>query len=197
MHLIATGGDDNALGLTLLCSRAASASPDADPNDRQSMPLPHHAQSVLIPQAHAAAVTGLKFTGLSRTKGGVVDVDVITVGNDQRVKVWVVRVDMEKATGAARVSRPEGDSASNARDDDQLLEAIQVAKAGSAWTSVADVSGLAIIEADNDDDDSGESTTAQEAGKVDEALPPPGGPRKRCKLVVVGVGMELLSLDWC
>ncbi|KAK3068399.1 WD repeat-containing protein 6, partial [Teratosphaeriaceae sp. CCFEE 6253] len=97
-HLFITGGDDNAIGLTL------------QPPPGEKM------RTLLIPRAHAAAVTGLAI--ICADDGGLV---FASAGLDQRLKIW--RVDVGGAS--ARV------------------EGIEVKCLKSVFTAVADVSGLA------------------------------------------------------
>ncbi|EXJ75868.1 uncharacterized protein A1O5_00375 [Cladophialophora psammophila CBS 110553] len=166
--LIATGGDDNALGLTLLTSRPLATIAYEENDTRRQ--LPHHFRTIVIPAAHAAALTALKITDPRRTRTGF-SVVVVTVGNDQRVRVWNVHVRSEK-NGDPLLSRVE---------DDQLFEAIQVYPLGSGWTAVADVSGLQVIE-----DDQGTIVNSNEDNqKAGLTL----------RVLVVGVGMELLNID--
>jgi WD repeat-containing protein 6 len=76
--LVATGGDDNALGLTVL-----SASTIPDDRGPQSA-------TVRIRDAHAAALTAIKI--LSAYQEGLAwRVRVATAGNDQRVNIWDVQ----------------------------------------------------------------------------------------------------------
>ncbi|KIW98716.1 uncharacterized protein Z519_00378 [Cladophialophora bantiana CBS 173.52] len=166
--LIATGGDDNALGLTLLTSRPSLAVA-CEESDTQKQ-LPHHFRTIVIPAAHAAALTALKITDPRRTRTGF-SVVVVTVGNDQRVRVWNVHVRSEK----------NGDPLIGRVEDDQLFEAIQVKPFGSGWTAVADVSGLQVLE-----DDQGISVNRDEDNRKG---------RHALRILVVGVGMELLNID--
>ena len=73
--LIATGGDDNALGLTLLTST----------------PEENYSKTFLVPQAHAAAITAANLSGY-RSYANYQSYILITAGNDQRVKFWGIEV---------------------------------------------------------------------------------------------------------
>lgn len=176
-HLIATGGDDNALGLTVLVSKTdctAQANPDIDRQDR----LRHHFRTILIPRAHAAAVTGLRIGGTSWNTTGCA-VTIVTVGNDQRVKVWKVHVDLKTAiSSACQLVEAEVDT-------DRLFEAVQIDKVGSAWTPVADVSGLDIIRQTEIIEDESALCTSTDSHVTEDG----------CKIVVAGVGMDLLSVQ--
>ena len=75
--LVATGGDDNALGLTLV-GRGDSAGPDAAA-----------ASTLLVPKAHAAAVTAVRILhGVSEAESKTVV--VASASNDQRLALWRV-----------------------------------------------------------------------------------------------------------
>lgn len=140
-HLIATGGDDGALALTRVCIRKLHEEMAFDTT------------SLLIPSAHASAVTGVVFLGEDESGCGSNDQDDITnkhnndkndkhrntandysdrksrsitlasVSNDQRLKFWCIRINDE----------PPGDRAESA---------IQISKIANVYTSVADASAL-------------------------------------------------------
>ncbi|KAF2754403.1 WD40 repeat-like protein [Pseudovirgaria hyperparasitica] len=74
--LIVTTGDDNALGLTL-CSWSATTE------------IPSFS-TLLIPRAHAAAINDC---ALLDSQSGVF---AVTVSNDQRLKMWSIKVDLDK-----------------------------------------------------------------------------------------------------
>lgn len=73
-YIIATGGDDNAIGITHL-----SFSPGTGTYTVQGR--------YIVRSAHAAAVTGI---GIARIEGASSDVIVVSTSNDQRVKTWRV-----------------------------------------------------------------------------------------------------------
>lgn len=101
--LLVTAGDDNGLGLSRVYPDGAIS-------------------ALVIPRAHAAAVTAL---AVHKT-----DDDhfwVISASIDQRIKLWEVRVVVAK----------EG------------TESIEVRKAQSVFTSVADVSSTALLQLEN------------------------------------------------
>nr|OQO25822.1 hypothetical protein B0A51_09492 [Rachicladosporium sp. CCFEE 5018] len=95
--IVVTGGDDNALAFTRIAS-LASASPSLT--------------TLIVSKAHAAAVTGV----LCRSTGANGTLEVVSVGLDQKVKVWQVRID----TGQDGV------------------DGLEVQRKGKAWSSVAD-----------------------------------------------------------
>lgn len=98
--LLLTAGDDNGLGLSRV---------DAE----------NEISTLLIPRAHAAAVTALCLY-----KYGPDCFYVLSAGIDQRVKLWDVRVD---------VALPG-------------VEGLQVRKIQNVFTSVADVSSMALLQ---------------------------------------------------
>ncbi|KIV78114.1 hypothetical protein PV11_09866 [Exophiala sideris] len=176
-YLVATGGDDSALGLSLLTSKSNSTE-DADLKGTKHGRLRHQFRTILIPRAHAAAVTALKFTGLSRTTTSC-SVTIVTVGNDQRVKVWKVYVDLERALSSFS-------QAMEAKaETDELFEGIEIERAGSAWTSVADVSGLEITTDSEISDANSDLSPDVTAGENTE---------DGYRVLVTGVGIELLSV---
>jgi len=71
--MIASGGDDNALGVTIYQA-----------NDLAGKP-----RSILVRSAHVAAITGLSFVAKSTLKNKD-ELRIITSSNDQRVKEWVL-----------------------------------------------------------------------------------------------------------
>jgi WD repeat-containing protein 6 len=154
LHLIATGGDDNALGLTVI------ALPICNPSTTSIQ-----ARTLLTPTAHAAAITALKVTTLQHGLDKYIAL-VVTASNDQRVKVWRVELDLNMM--------PDADESGDAKDGDPLMEGVKVELVGRSWTGVADVSGLEIVKRDGEDEDGVE----------------------RRSVLVVGVGMEMLDLEW-
>lgn len=74
--LIVTGGDDNALALTLSTIEGY--------------------KTTIVPNAHAAALTALAVHEVSTSSGQVFA--IATAGNDQRVNVWTARVADQKVS---------------------------------------------------------------------------------------------------
>lgn len=106
--LIVTGGDDGAIALT----RVGIYSPSEVVFDTTSL---------LIPRAHASAVTGVAFRGeYGRENGDGKGFTLASVGNDQRLKIWEVGVGQEK----------EG------------VQNIEVSKVANMYTSIADASSI-------------------------------------------------------
>lgn len=93
--LIATGGDDNALGFTMLTF-----------NDEAGW---YESSSLLVPGAHAAAVTGVSVipfdSGASPQRER--PLLILTASNDQVVRMWNVVVD-QRRQGAKALSVKRG-----------------------------------------------------------------------------------------
>ncbi|KAI4731339.1 WD40 repeat-like protein, partial [Aureobasidium sp. EXF-10728] len=105
--LLVTGGDDNAVALSICAWSAAETTPEV--------------HTVIVPRAHAAAVTGVEILA----SPGVRMFRVATTSIDQRVKFWDVYYN-----GA------------------QLgVDGLTVKRRGNYFTAVADVSGLAALDA--------------------------------------------------
>ena len=88
-QIVITGGDDNALGLTLM--RTHTSGGDATP----SRPITSF-QTLLIPKAHAAAITAMCLCTLSFSLSQEFHIRFLSTGNDQRVKLWSVSVYIER-----------------------------------------------------------------------------------------------------
>ena len=73
--IVASGGDDNALGVTVY----------------QADDLAFKPRSILLSSAHAAAITGLTF---ANPESASEDMRLVTSSNDQRVKEWALKGDL-------------------------------------------------------------------------------------------------------
>ncbi|KAK5113626.1 hypothetical protein LTR62_003253 [Meristemomyces frigidus] len=104
-RLVFTGGDDNAIGITRLTTFGQT-------------------HTLLLPRAHAAAVTGLAFMESDSGRGRWT---IASASIDQRVKVWDVEID----------------------GDCQGVEGVEVKLRGNVHTAVADVSGLEMLRLDD------------------------------------------------
>jgi WD repeat-containing protein 6 len=112
LGFVATGGDDNAVGFTLLLKEAGE----------ESLHSPEF-RTILIPKAHAAAVTAVKVLEHVEIQGKY-QLAIVSVGNDQRVKMWTVELPLRPSVS---------------------LEDVTVSKTYECWTCVADVSSLAMV----------------------------------------------------
>ncbi|KAF2500999.1 hypothetical protein BU16DRAFT_569262 [Lophium mytilinum] len=119
--LLVTGGDDGALGFTLIHSPAK--------------PSPRSVATLIVPRAHAAAVTACALLPTDPTKFRVTadsdqalarELQLITSGTDQRVILWTICIDCTQPG----------------------VEGLQVKKVGKTDTAVADVGDLAILDAE-------------------------------------------------
>lgn len=98
--LVASGGDDNAIALTRISSSEG---------DRFT------AKTMLLPRAHAAAVTGLALIPVGKSMYWMISASI-----DQRVKLWKVQID---------VSQPG-------------VDGVEVRVLHNVFTAVADVASL-------------------------------------------------------
>jgi len=93
--LVATGGDDNALGfMTLVWSPVSSSSAPAG-----GIKVVNRSR---LQGAHAAAITGLSIIQPTQPDSDSKSVILATVSNDQRVKLW--RADTKEGTTRVQVS---------------------------------------------------------------------------------------------
>ncbi|KAL4905398.1 WD40-repeat-containing domain protein [Aspergillus multicolor] len=107
--LLLAGGDDNAITLTLLHTDSEA--------DRTA--------TITIPDAHTASVNAVKAIEESLTSnGGKVQLNFASSGNDHRVKLWRVSIDMQ---------------------DRPVLDGVQVHNVLDRYSPVADISALDIV----------------------------------------------------
>lgn len=127
-YIVATGGDDNALSLALF---------------RCAAPV----QRVVVPAAHAAAVSGVAFLNFdshvhpSTKPKGDGTLRLLTVSNDQRIKQW--RVDVRCTSG-------EDYDRDRAHTKDRHWRLGPVEEEDNVWCSVADAAGLAAFRGSTD-----------------------------------------------
>lgn len=144
VSLVAAGGDDNALTLSLINTDFTGSELDAS------------ASTISIPDAHAASVTAVRvLQRQARTgKDATTNVLIASSGNDHRVKVWSVDMDLQK----------------NGSDQ------IDVENVADQYSNVADISALDVVYGGSD------------AGTLLGS---------NSKILVCGVGMEMLSIKSC
>ena len=152
-HLIATGGDDGALAFTRVRIRKASQDVVFDTS-----------ASILIPSAHASAVTGVVFLGEfeSRSDSGngseseLNELDGIdaenndnttrsiafaSVSNDQRLKIWHLTINIDRTTNTT--ASPTSSSPTTTSSPSGPIEsALQIKKVANVHTSVADANAI-------------------------------------------------------
>lgn len=88
--VVVTGGDDNALGFTLVTMKDSTEEYDS--------------ATLLVPRAHAAAITAVAILSVMeghRTSKGI-QLLAVTASNDQRIKLWRVNIDLRR-TGSRGV----------------------------------------------------------------------------------------------
>ncbi|KAF7853934.1 hypothetical protein EAF04_010600 [Stromatinia cepivora] len=149
--VVITGGDDNAIGITLypLCNPAEEL--------KKSI-------SMLLPDAHAAAVTGIAFLPDASNLPNLLDEDkdkdiegkedmyMLSTSTDQRVKTWRISI----------LSRMGGDR----------MCPVDIEILGDEFTAVSDIGDVAMI---------------SETDGIENRI----GDGKGAKAVIVGNGMEI------
>jgi len=165
--LIVTASDDQAIALTILiasshCQLSTDRSTNLDPESKL-----RHA-TLLIPNAHASAVTSLAH--LSTTyNSSLNDASIFhfaSVGSDQRLKIWQVNVD------CPFLFRSEDGSEIN-------MDSVVVEMRRDAYTSVNDASSLeSFPDADRQDEEHDSE-----------------GAKGGWKLLVAGIGMEMWKIE--
>jgi WD repeat-containing protein 6 len=183
-HLLLTGGDDNAFGITLMYSSIFEETVSQTVEKGNSLPTPRiRFQTLLIPRAHAAAITALELLE-SRKEGCLTILTAASTSNDQRLKVWRITLNEDE------LSRSSNDPGRNADAfGPEVLDTIDVQLVREMWTSVADASGMILIP---DTEDPGTDAV----GDV-ELLEVDGARRRSKRVMVAGIGMEMsrIALD--
>ncbi|KAI9879510.1 MAG: hypothetical protein M1830_008302 [Pleopsidium flavum] len=111
-NLIVTGGDDNALAFT--CVKPLGTVPTEGPQ----------CSTLLIPKAHASAITAITFVGFASIRSGPSHhLRFATSSNDQRLKLWSAYLDLSK----------------------QGVNGLEITKDANVYTSVADVSSMDLL----------------------------------------------------
>lgn len=85
--IVATGGDDNAIAFTSVTLVTGSSSSLS-------------CSTLLIPKAHASAVTGIQCLDLPKADESherIVSYRFVSISNDQRLKYWILTVRQDKA----------------------------------------------------------------------------------------------------
>jgi WD repeat-containing protein 6 len=159
--LLFTGGDDNALGMTIL-----------EHSTDQSMP---RFGTLLIPRAHAAAITAVGILDVRKSIGQIFCI-LATASNDQRLKIWRIRVNVRELW---EVSRDLSIDAEAFRP--RSVRAIEVQLVHERWTSVADVSSMIVIPDGND--------TGSKGGEAEGIKAPSKA------IMIAGIGMEMIRIS--
>ena len=120
-YLLLTGGDDNALAFTRFSSWSQSASSiETSSLDPYSTT---HTSTLLLPRAHAAAVRAIAVKR-RRLVGSVLELEIVTASNDQRLKTWHVRLNA----------------------NEKGVEGLSAVKGKNLYTAVADIAGVDVVE---------------------------------------------------
>ena len=145
--LVATGGDDNAIGITIVTV----------PYDSWIGEIGPRLMTLLIPKAHAAAINALSWlrefqeerrqelTPNPSTEEETSTVDtfiLLSASNDQRLKKWTIIMDCS----------PSGVDVAQEYGGQTLPETdlIHISKTWSGWSSVADVAAMDVVEGSSD-----------------------------------------------
>lgn len=138
--LLLTGGDDNAIGVTILSSSFQQGTTDAP-------------RTLLLTRAHAAAVTALAFlptaSSIAPTESHETGLTLpfVSAGLDQRVKTWELKIDLSSLAGAASLG---------VMIDEKTLA---VQKISDEFTAVADVAALDVVRLAPCDETKGKGST--------------------------------------
>jgi len=174
-YLLLTGGDDNAFGITIMLESASN--PMIYNSGYKNSLLPPRFRTLLIPGAHAAAITTLEILD-SKREAGLLILIVVSTGNDQRLKTWRITVNVDELSKNDYNPRMSADAFGP-----EVLGAIEVELVKEMWTSVADASSMIVIP-DADDRDTAGRLQFVEVGS---------GRGKR--LMIAGIGMEMMRID--
>lgn len=121
--LVATGGDDGILALTLIDAR------DNPSSKKRDHSLPVVISTIRLRGAHAASLSALLFVTHEKivpsSSCDQLSIHAISSGNDQRLKIWKIDVDITQ----------------------EVAEGVNVACIVDVFTPVADVSSMALLEA--------------------------------------------------
>ena len=142
--LIATGGDDNAIGISIITRLA----------DSPVSNIACHVTRLLIPRAHAAAISALALVQDTKKRNSKPMESqtcpdrkesasnsssflLASAGNDQRVKRWTIQLGISP--------NPPKSNHASAKIKPLDAESISITKAGNVCSSVADVGDMDLI----------------------------------------------------
>jgi hypothetical protein len=172
-QLVITGGDDNALSLTLIRI-------SADGLSRVNFPKAAF-QSLQIPKAHAAAITATCVLSVSTSEPWVT-VRFLSASNDQRVRLWQARIALDKL----------GDEGAPFLGGSADMAAVEVDFLASTETSVADVGAMEQISKSEGALELVHADDAHAVRHPDGVKPMPEA-HGLARVMIVGVGMEVLE----
>ncbi|KAF7956141.1 hypothetical protein EAE96_005061 [Botrytis aclada] len=164
--VVITGGDDNAIGVTLYPT--SSSDLETHPNTFQNP------TTILLPNAHAAAITGLVFLPHSHSHSRSADTDttnsadteekekekemyIVSSSTDQRVKTWRVGI------SSSFTSTSKFTSTSTPAKEKETCP-VDIEMIGDEFTAVSDIGDVGLI---------------------------PGVEGHEAKVIIVGNGMEI------
>ncbi|KAI9682023.1 MAG: hypothetical protein M1817_000077 [Caeruleum heppii] len=197
--LIATGGDDNALGLTLVTF------PPTSSDDSDSRSIAPEISTLLLPSAHASAITALAFLPSSQEPSSLPSLSppitdpkppsnkeltslrLLSTGNDQVLHTWRITINL------AAPSPPRILKTNPPEESRNQMENVQIRREDSSPTpvAVADVADMAVLGAvrgsvrrggddrGTDDDEHGLRREGKENG---------------LRVVICGVGVEVFRV---
>ena len=174
VQVLLTGGDDNAIGITLLLGTSTNMPDPFGSEKSQTVPT---FGTLLIPRAHAAAITTLEILNMN-IQAGISILTVASTGNDQRIKIWCITVNVDElskghqkpSTGIKKLGL-------------EAVRSIHVQLLKETWTSVADASSMTVIADDSDAASTGRVETMEARNSRFRSL------------IVAGIGMEMIRLD--
>ncbi|KAF7935017.1 uncharacterized protein EAE98_003062 [Botrytis deweyae] len=168
--VVITGGDDNAIGITLYPISVSSPGLHTNPHTFQK-PI-----TILLPGAHAAAVTGLVFIPhphphlhlcsaetADTAEEKKEDMYIISSSTDQRVKTWRVGISLFFTAISTATSTSTG-----AREEETCP--VDIEMIGDEFTAVSDIGDVGLI-------------------------PGADGNGNEAKAIIVGNGMEIWGLE--
>ncbi|KAF7885868.1 uncharacterized protein EAF02_004377 [Botrytis sinoallii] len=160
--VVITGGDDNAIGITLYPISISSPGLNTNPHTFQN-PI-----TILLPDAHAAAVTGLVFIphphlcSADTAEEKKEDMYIVSSSTDQRVKTWRVGISRSFTAISTATSTSTG-----AREEETCP--VDIEMIGDEFTAVSDIGDVGLI-------------------------PGVDGNGNETKAIIVGNGMEIWGL---
>ena len=182
VHVIVTGGDDNALAFTIVT--LDERSPREDLSSSANSPIHSHSedqkiprQTLILPRAHAAAVSAVKILPsnspdpIDRNEGhdtSKYKLRIASAGNDQYLKLWNVIVDV----------------------DEPSAHTIDVQRAGRFFTPVTDVSAMEVFGMESTT--CSNSTEAKSEGSRRLQLSHHPSVGSALGIFVCGIGMDVL-----
>ncbi|KAF2275036.1 WD40 repeat-like protein [Westerdykella ornata] len=200
--LLVSGGDDGSIALFIATPQFPPLSPFGTPSLATTTPSPTamtiHPPAILA-RAHASAVTALAiipaFSSLSSKSHPSPSLDaastpethtlhVLTSGTDQWLRLWSVSVRLPSEIGKVGEGEAAGPD-------------IRIQRAGKLKTHVADVSSMAVLGYTAFSSSKGGDTEGQESTGKGRGAGSDTGTGSDARVVVCGVGMEVVRVGGC